>query len=527
MNDNLTQLSVIARRAAQIKDWATVKTYSRKILKQDKKSPEGYFLSGLAEKAAKRANKATAAFSQAISLDAGRYDAGIELANQYLILLRHAEALDLLQQYESRLGNSPLYLDMAANTYSRLGMHDRAWPLYQKANELQPGIDMFQANLAACAVYLGKVEEAKAIYRGLLGRHPNHQKNHYELSRLERAKDSSHVEQMQEILEAARLAAEKNIFMYYAIGKELEDLERWQEAFHYYKLAGDAVSQVTRTANYDVGVEVDLIDKIIEICNSDWLAAGIRKAVPGKPHKTPIFIVGLPRTGTTLTERIVASHSQVESADETFFMESMIRRAAGVKSGENMSPAIIEAAAKKDIGFIAKGYLSAVDYRLSDRPMFIDKYPLNFLYLGFIAKAYPDARIIHLQRNPMDACFAMYKQSFFNFAYTLEDLGRYYVAYDRLRRHWGKALKDRVIEVEYESLVADSEGQTRALLERLGLDFEQTCLDFHLNKTPSATASSVQVREKAHTRSVNKWKKFEKQLQALKDYLEEAGISMG
>jgi hypothetical protein len=237
-------------------------------------------------------------------------------------------------------------------------------------------------------------------------------------------------------------------------------------------------------------------------------------------------VVGLPRTGTTLTERIVASHSQVESADETFFMEIMIRRASGVKSGENMSPAIIEAAAKKDIGFIAKGYLDAVDYRLSDRSMFIDKYPLNFLYLGFIAKAYPDARIIHLRRNPMDACFAMYKQSFFKYAYTLEDLGRYYVAYDRLSRHWGKVLKDHVIEVEYESLVADLEGQTRALLDKLGLDFEQACLDFHLNKTPSATASAVQVREKAHTRSVNKWKNFASQLQPLKDYLEQAGISV-
>jgi hypothetical protein len=157
--------------------------------------------------------------------------------------------------------------------------------------------------------------------------------------------------------------------------------------------------------------------------------------------------------------------------------------------------------------------------------MFIDKLPDNFLYLGFIAKAFPHAHIIHLRRNPMDACFAMYKQSFFSFAYTLEDLGKYYSAYDRLRRHWGEALKDRVIEVEYESLVADPEGQTRALLDRLGLDFEQACIDFHLNKTPSATASAAQVREKAHTRSVKKWEKFERQLQPLKDYLDEAGIS--
>ncbi|MGD9264851.1 MAG: sulfotransferase, partial [Lysobacterales bacterium] len=182
------------------------------------------------------------------------------------------------------------------------------------------------------------------------------------------------------------------------------------------------------------------------------------------------------------------------------------------------------AAAKKNMGLIANGYMDAVEYRLSDSPVFIDKFPENFLYLGFIAKAFPDAHIIHLRRNPMDSCFAMYKQSYFKFAYTLESLGRYYVAYDRLRSHWKEVLKDRVIEVEYESLVADQEGQTRSLLDRLGLDFEQACLDFEQNEAPTATASAVQVREKAHTRSVHKWKRFANELHALKEHLENAGI---
>lgn len=520
---NLSQLSALARRAVQAGDWATVDANARQIVKWYKKSPEGFFLVGLVEKASNRTNKAEAAFRKAISLDAGRYDAAIELANQYLVLLRHDDALSLLKRYVSRLGNSPVYLDMAANIYSRLGLHARAWPLYQKANELQPGIEQFQTNLAACAVYLGQIKEAKAIFQRLLERHPNHQRNHYQLSRLERAKDPSHVEQMQKILDMTRFPAAQNIFMYYAIGKELEDLERWQEAFHYYKLAGDAVASV---ANYDVGTDVELIDSIIKVCNSDWLATDNRKAGHGKLQKSPIFIVGLPRTGTTLTERIVSSHSQVESADESFFMQLLIRRVSGVQGRESMSPAIIEAAAKKKIGLIANGYMDAVDYRLTDRPYFIDKLPENFLYLGFIAKAYPHAHIIHLRRNPMDSCFAMFKQSFFKYAYTLESLGKYYVAYNRLCNHWKKVLQDRVIEVEYESLVSDPETQIRSLLDKLGLDFEQSCLDFDQNKAPSATASAVQVREKAHTRSVGKWKNFADELQPLKDHLSGAGISV-
>jgi len=523
VNANPSKLSAVARRAAQIGDWSTVKSYAKKITRQDKKDPEGYFLTGLVEKASGRTAPAISAFSRAQQLDSRRYDAAIELANQYAMLLRNGDATALLKRYESLLGNSPLYLDMAANVYTRLGLHAKAWPLLQKANLLQPGLDQFQANLAACAVYLGKIREAKDIYLRLLQRYPNHQRNHYELSRMEKAKDASHVEQMQEVLNATRLPPEKNIFMYYALGKELEDLERWQEAFHYYKLAGDAV---TRVSPYDVSTDIELIDRIIAVCNSDWLASGKTEQRSAKPQKTPIFIVGLPRTGTTLTERIVSSHSQVESAEETYILQMLIRRISGVQSTDTMSATIIEAAAKKDIRLVADGYMNAVDYKLSDRPYFIEKFPENYLYLGFIAKAFPDAHIIHLRRNPMDSCFAMYKQSFFKYAYTLDSLGRYYVAYDRLHRHWEDVLQDRVIEVEYESLVADQEGQIRGLLDKLGLGFEQACLDFDQNETPSATASAVQVREKAHTRSIHKWKRFADELQPLKDHLEKAGISV-
>ena len=521
MQGNLPQLSEQARLAVQRRDWASVAMLARKIQKQYKKDPEGYFLAGLAEKASAHPKRATADFSNALKLDARRYDAAIELANQYLMLLRHGEAFELLCRYEQQLDNSPLYLDMAARVFSGLGLHARAWPLFQKANQLQPNLDMFRANLAACGVLLGKAKEAKTIYRSLLEKYPLHQQNHYELSKLERAKDPAHIEQMQEILTKTGLPSEKNIFMYYAIGKEFEDLGRWKESFHYYKLAGDAVLKV---ADYDVADDIKVIDRIIKVCNAGWLANGAVGRTAENPEKTPVFIVGLPRTGTTLVERIVSSHSQVESADETFFMQMAIRHTSGAGGIGDVNEAIIEKAAKKDIRYIAQKYMSSVDYRLGDRPMFIDKYPYNFLYLGFIAKAFPQARIIYLRRNPMDACFAMYKQSFFKFAYSLGDLGRYYVAQDRLRRHWQAVLGDRLIEIDYEALVTDQEGQTKTILDKLGLEFEQACMNFEQNPASSASASTLQVREKVHTRSVHKWKYFAEELQPLKIHLDEAGI---
>jgi hypothetical protein len=170
--------------------------------------------------------------------------------------------------------------------------------------------------------------------------------------------------------------------------------------------------------------------------------------------------------------------------------------------------------------------MDAVSHRLDESPFFIEKLPENVLYLGFIAKAWPNAKIVHLRRYPMDACFAMYKQSYFRFAYSLDDLGEYYMAYDRLSRHWRETLGSRMIELNYEDLVSDQEAQTRRLLDGLGLAFEEACLHFDANAAPVATASSVQVREKVHSRSVQKWKKFEAQLQPLRKKLEDGGVQL-
>jgi hypothetical protein len=259
------------------------------------------------------------------------------------------------------------------------------------------------------------------------------------------------------------------------------------------------------------------MDKIVEVCSRDWLLDG--PASRGTTS-TPIFVVGLPRTGTTLADRVISSHSMVESGGETQLLQMVLRRQSGVDSRVAMSPEIVEAAARVMPESIAMAYVEAMSHRLGDKPFFVEKLPENVLYLGFIARSWPDARIIHMRRHPMDACFAVYKQSYFRFAYSLDDLADYYLAYDRLSRHWREILGDRMIEVEYENLVSEPE------LELLGLPFEEACLDFDRNAAPIATASSVQVREKMHRRSVGKWKNFEHQLQPLHDRLKHGGVAL-
>lgn len=523
MNSYLKQVSMTGRQAVQARNWVQVKACAKEILSRARDSAEGHFLMGLAEKAANRRDAAVNAFTRAINLEEGRYDAAVELAGLYMKGHQYGTATELLRQHESFMDNSPRYLDMAGTIYVNAGQPEKGWPLFRRANELQPGVQSLQANYAACSVYVGKIDEAREIYAALLEQFPTHQRNHYELSRLATAKDSAHIDQMKEILRSTALSPEKNIYLYYALGKELEDLERWDEAFEYLQMAGAAALSVS---DYKVADDVRLIDTVIETCSPEWLASDTAQPVPGAEGKTPVFVVGLPRTGTTLTERIISCHSEVESVGESFFIQIAIKQASRIESAEAMTPAMIEAAATKDINRIAKRYIDAIKYRFGNKPLFVEKLPENFLYLGFIAKAFPDAKIVHLNRNPMDSCFAMFKQSFFRYAYSLDDVGTYFAAHDKLRKHWRELLGDRLIEVNYEDIVGEQEKETRRLLEALGLEFEAACLNFEQNKSASNTASTVQIREKIHGRSVNRWMRFEKQLQSLKTYLENAGVEL-
>ena len=517
---DIDRISATARMAASHRNWAQVDQCAREIKRRAPKNAEGPFLLGLVRKAEPNPEAAAKQFARALKLDANRYDAAIELAWQYIMLNRHGEAHALLEQHAVLLANSPLYLDLAGQSYVRLGFYEKAWPMFERACELQPEADSIRFNLAGCAVYLGKIEDARAAYMRLLEKQPAHQRNHYELAQLSRAEDDRHVKQMLEVLSKSNPDPRYNVFLYYALGKELEDLGRWTEAFEYLEKAGNAARS---TMDYDVSTDVDVMDAIAAVCTREWLED---KPATGVSDKVPIFIVGLPRTGTTLTDRILSCHSQVESIGETQVMHMVLSRFNGSRSGESQAKRMARAMSNAKASVVAQEYMDAVAYRLGNTSFFIDKLPENVLHIGMIAKAWPDARIVHLRRHPVDACFAMFKQSYFRFAYTLSDLAEYYLAYDRLSQHWRDVLGDRMVELQYEELVSDPDTQIRTLFERLAIPFEAQCLDFDRNAAPVATASAVQVREKAHTRSIGKWRNFETLLEPLIRALKNGGIEV-
>lgn len=482
---------------------------------------EGFFMGGMSCKRARQFSRAQVLFEQTLNIDAKRYDAGIELAEVYYQIGNFSGAVKLLEEYQPSLGNSSYYLLNAAAIYTRLGLHQEAWQLLSKANEVQPNVDKILAALADASVLLGKTDIAEPIFRSLIDKYPDYHKHHYEYSKLSKAQDYTHVDEMKKIISAKGLPDDKNIYLFYALGKELEDLSQWDDAFNYYERAGKAI---LKGANYSVAPEVKLMSDIARLCTKPWIESHCAKTPIDSSAPKPIFIVGLPRTGTTLIERVLSSHSAVDSADETFFFPMAINKSSMGVLNPDINDALLKHSSSVDVGNVARDYLEMVSYRLNQNQYFIDKYPFNFLLLGFIACVFPHAKIVYLDRNPMDACFALFKQSYFKFAYSLDDLSLYYQAYHCLRQHWDNVLGDRLISVSYEAFVNDQEGQTKRLLEGVGLPFEESCLNFHENTAPSATASTLQVREKAHTRSIDKWKKFEKQLQPLAASLREVGI---
>ena len=273
------RLSKIGRMAAQKNDWSTVFTCAQGLIKRNNLNPEGFFFLGLAEKAARQPLKSIGAFEKCLSLDESRFDAGIELASQYHILIRNDEAIALLEKYKDMLADNPWYLDMAGTTYNTMGKPLQAVPLFEMAVKLQPDAAFFLTHLAAAYVFLGEIEKAKAIYKNLLLKTPNHQRNHFYLARLETATSTNHVEEMKAVLKQESKPDPGNVFINYALGKELEDLEDWDEAYDFYRKAGNGVKAVLK---YTVEQDEALIEQIIRSCDEKWYQSKLAAA-----HCTP------------------------------------------------------------------------------------------------------------------------------------------------------------------------------------------------------------------------------------------------
>ncbi|WP_237068449.1 tetratricopeptide repeat-containing sulfotransferase family protein [Microbulbifer guangxiensis] len=512
------------RDAVSARDWRTATALCIEILKQDPRQADAHLVLGLAAAEGGKIDMALRAFDTVLKIDPARFDARIQKARCLVQAGRPAAAEQEALQCIEPAEHNPKLLDLLATVFSHIGKQERAGPLIQRAAELAPQDISILSNAAAIQLFLGSNREAAATLEHALQLDPAHARSHWQLSKARKARDSDHCQEMEALLAQQHASGEAPVYLHYALGKEYEDLERWDQAWKHYQQGADKQRQ---RLQYQASEDQALFDTLLARLDERWLTA--TPPTPRAHTSEPIFILGLPRSGSTLVERIIASHSQVQSLGELAQWPLAVKRLSNIRQPGLFQPAIAARADTVDLQRAATQYREEIAYLQDGSALFTDKLPANFLYLPLLARAFPQGRLVHVYRNPLDSCFAMYKQLFadaYPFSYTLGELADYYIGYHRLMAHWRRLLGDRLIEVNYDQLVREQEPQTRLLLESLGLPFETDCLEFHRTSSATATASAAQVRQPMHSLSVGRWQMFAEQLSPLKQRLEAAGIAL-
>jgi tetratricopeptide (TPR) repeat protein len=406
--------------------------------------------------------------------------------------------------------------------YGRANLHARAAEAFRRAVSLAPGNADFRFNLATSLTFHGHLDAAEEEFEACIAANPRHWRAHLWLAQLRKqAPDRNHVDRLEAIIQTQRHDDDAQLYLNVALAKEYEDLGDYPRAFGHYQ-TGKAVHR-RRLGDADAR-DAAMFDAIRRHFD------GIAGEAAGDGSEEPIFVMGMPRTGTTLVDRILSAHPDVHSAGELnnfgVVVRSMAQRPARTLAGTLEGLDI----GGLDWAKMGRDYVESTRPNTGRTPRFTDKLPHNFLYAGFIARALPNARIVCLRRDPMDTCLSNFRQLFaldspnYDYSYDILDAGRYYLQFDRLMRYWRETMPGRILELEYESLVGAQAACTRGLLEFCGLPWNELCLGFEDNPAPVATASAVQVRSGMNRDSLRRWKRYEAQLAPLRRLLEDAGI---
>ncbi len=481
---------------------------------------EAHFLVGLVALELKQTWTAVSAFGSVTKLQEDHGAAWAQLANLFMRAGQPTRADSALAKAVEHNDGNPIVFDLIGTTHGLLGDHEESAAWITRAVEKQPKNIRFLVNQANNHMFLGKLDEAEALIRKVLNLQSRNPNAHWILSNVRKAKKRNHVEQLERLVQQENRNPRALAFLNYGLGKELEDLEEWDKAFEAFARGAKARRS---TIEFDEDAEIEMFRAFGDTFTAEWFA----KIEAGHDDPSPIFVVGQPRSGTTLIERIITSHSQVHSAGELRQFGTGIRRLSGYREPTRYSAKLASLGANVDCEKLGKAYMRTTEKLRGTLPRFVDKLPPNYLYLPLILKALPKAKIIHLTRNPMDACFASFKQLFadaYPHSYDQSEMARHHARYYYLMALWRERFGDRFFDIAYEDTARNLEPNARALIEFLELPWEDACLEFHKQDAAVTTASAVQVRQPVHTRSIDRWRRYENQLGLMRQTLQEQGV---
>ncbi len=455
-----------------------------------------------------RLREAASLYRRAIELDPGRAESHCNLGNALLEARRIDEAAASYHRAVAVDPRSALAQLSLATALRLQGRGSEAESSCRTALALEPAYAEALSLLGELLADQGRFSEAAAWFQRAIDADPDFPFAYCSIAahRKMTPEDTAWLEGARSVL-AKGPPLRHAINLHFALGKYFDDVERHDEAFEHYRQAHELAKRYG--SKYDAGRLARRVDRLISLFDGPFLSAC---AMQGSRSEQPVFIIGMPRSGTSLAEQILASHPAVFGAGEIVFWDAAFsaHETAGF-SGE---------AGRARLSTIADAYLERVGTLSGGAARVVDKMPANFLYTGLIHAALPQARFILMRRHPVDTCLSMYFQNFFNrtaYADDLEDLADYYSQYARITGHWREVLPPtRLLEVPYEGLIADQEGWTRRMLEFIGLPWDPRCLAFHETERAVITASKWQVRQKIYSKSAGRWRNYEKHLGPLR-----------
>jgi predicted Zn-dependent protease len=412
------------------------------------------------------------------------------------------------------------YRALAATIAVGLGEHAKAIALYRTLLADMPNSPDVNLWMGHALKTIGRVPDAVAAYRAAAEARPDFGDAYWSLANLKTYRfEDGEIARMKDGAADTATAPIDRFHLCFALGKALEDRENFAGAWKFYE-HGNALKRAESRYRPEV-LEANTARQI-ETCTADFFRA---RRSWGTQAADPVFIVGLPRSGSTLLEQILASHSQIDGTHELSDIESIVMALAGSDFAAPRYPACLSEMSRERFAELGEKYLADTRIYRTGRPVFIDKMPNNFRHIGLIHLMMPNAKIIDARREPVACCFSNLKQLFAQgqeFTYSVEDVARYYSTYLDLMAHWDVVLPGRILRVQHEDVVDDLEGSVRRILDYCGLSFEQACVQFHKTERSVRTPSSEQVRSPIFRDGLDQWKNFEPWLGPLKDALGDA-----